>query len=56
MDGWTALLQGSGFVALGWQNLVMFVVAGVLIYLAIIHKYEPLLLVPIGFGAVLAAT
>jgi oxaloacetate decarboxylase beta subunit len=54
VDGWTALLQGSGFAALGWQNLVMFVVAGVLIYLAIIHRYEPLLLVPIGFGAVLA--
>lgn len=54
MDGWTALSQGSGFAALGWQNAVMFVVAGVLIYLAIIHRYEPLLLVPIGFGAVLA--
>jgi len=54
VDGWTALLQGSGFAALSWQNLVMFVVAGVLIYLAVTRNYEPLLLIPIGFGAALA--
>lgn len=54
MEGWSALLQGSGFVGLTWQNLVMFFVAGVLIYLAITRNYEPLLLVPIGFGAALA--
>jgi len=54
VDGWAALIQGSGFAGLGWQNLVMFVVAGVLVYLAVTRNYEPLLLVPIGFGAVLA--
>ncbi len=54
MDGWAALIQGSGFAGLGWQNLIMFVVAGVLVYLAVTRNYEPLLLVPIGFGAVLA--
>jgi oxaloacetate decarboxylase beta subunit len=54
VDGWTALAQGSGFAALSWQNLVMFAVAGVLIYLAVRHQYEPLLLIPIGFGAALA--
>ena len=54
MEGWIALLQGSGFAGLAWQNLVMFGVAGVLIFLAITRNYEPLLLVPIGFGAVLA--
>ena len=32
----------------------MFVGGGVLIYLAIIKKYEPLLLIPIGFGTILA--
>ncbi|MFO8173296.1 MAG: sodium ion-translocating decarboxylase subunit beta [Longimicrobiales bacterium] len=32
----------------------MFVVAGILIYLAITKEYEPLLLIPIGFGAILA--
>lgn len=54
MEAWSRLLADSGFVALTWQNLVMFVVAGVLIYLAITRNYEPLLLVPIGFGAILA--
>ena len=54
MDGWVALFGASGFAALSWQNLVMFVVAGVLIYLAVTKNYEPLLLVPIGFGAALA--
>jgi carboxybiotin decarboxylase len=33
---------------------VMFVVAGVLVYLAVAKRYEPLLLIPIGFGAILA--
>ena len=54
MEGWIALLQGSGFAGLTWQNLVMFGVAGILIFLAITRNYEPLLLVPIGFGAALA--
>lgn len=54
MDALDALLRGSGFAALGWQNLVMFAVAGVLVYLAVTRNYEPLLLVPIGFGAILA--
>ncbi len=54
MEGWIALLQGSGFAGLTWQNLVMFGVAGILIFLAITRNYEPLLLMPIGFGAALA--
>ncbi len=54
MGAWSELLAGSGLLALSWQNGVMFVVAGVLIFLAVRYKYEPLLLVPIGFGAVLA--
>jgi len=48
------LAAGSGFAGLAWQHLVMFVVAGGLIYLAVTKGYEPLLLVPIGFGAILA--
>jgi oxaloacetate decarboxylase beta subunit len=48
------LFGGSGFRALTWPNLVMFAVGGLLIYLAIRKHYEPLLLVPIGFGVVLA--
>jgi oxaloacetate decarboxylase beta subunit len=48
------LLAESGITNLGIGNVAMFVVAGVLIYLAIAKKYEPLLLIPIGFGAILA--
>ena len=54
MDAITTLVNGSGFSGLAWQNLVMFVIGGVLIYLAIRKGYEPLLLIPIGFGAILA--
>ena len=36
-----------------WGMLVMFIVAGVLIHLAIKKEYEPTLLLPIGFGALL---
>ena len=48
------LLQNSGIANLTWGNLVMYAIAGVLIYLAITKEYEPLLLIPIGFGAILA--
>ena len=48
------LVYQSGFAHLSWSNWVMFVVAGVLIYLAITKYYEPLLLIPIGFGIILA--
>jgi carboxybiotin decarboxylase len=50
----TTLFTQSGFRALTWQNFVMFTVGGLLIYLAVRKGYEPLLLIPIGFGAVLA--
>jgi len=54
MNIWEKLILESGFSGLIWQNLVMFGIAGLLIYLAITKDYEPLLLVPIGFGAMLA--
>ena len=38
---------------LTWQMLVMMIVGGVLIYLGIAKDYEPMLLLPIGFGAIL---
>ena len=44
----------SGFAAITWQQLLMIVVACVLIYLAIGKGFEPLLLLPIAFGVVLA--
>ncbi len=42
------------FTVPGLKTLCMFVIAGVLIYLAIKKDYEPALLLPIGFGAILA--
>ena len=39
---------------LQWQMVVMMIIGGVLIYLAIAKDYEPVLLLPIGFGAILA--
>ncbi len=39
---------------LTWQGIVMMIVGGVLITLAIVKEYEPVLLLPIGFGAILA--
>jgi len=54
MDTVLQLLKESGFAHLSWTNWVMFLIAGTLIFLAIVKKYEPLLLIPIGFGAILA--
>ena len=54
METITELLNQSGFANLTWGNWVMFAVAGILIFLAITKKYEPLLLIPIGFGTILA--
>ena len=42
------------FTAGGWKTLVMLVIACVLLYLAIVKKFEPLLLLPIAFGMLLA--
>ncbi len=46
-------LYESAFGALTWGNIVMLVIGGVLIYLGIAKKMEPILLVPIGFGVFL---
>jgi len=55
------LWNNSGFAAMfvgfadgGWQNLVMLAIACVLLYLAIVKKFEPLLLVGIAFGCLLS--
>ena len=54
----TEVLKGiwidSGFHLLEWQNLAMIGVAFVFLFLAIARKFEPLLLVPIAFGILLA--
>jgi sodium ion-translocating decarboxylase beta subunit len=43
----------TGFASFTWGNGVMLVISGVLLYLGIVKKMEPLLLVPIGFGVLL---
>jgi len=48
------IARASGVAQLSAGNVVMFVVAGTLMFLAIAKGYEPLLLIPIGFGAMLA--
>lgn len=44
----------TGFANLGWGELLMIAIGGGLLFLAIAKKFEPLLLVPIGFGAILS--
>ena len=43
------MMSGDGF-----KTLIMFIIAGILIALAIVKDYEPTLLLPIGFGCILA--
>ncbi|OEU76444.1 MAG: glutaconyl-CoA decarboxylase subunit beta [Desulfuromonadales bacterium C00003093] len=45
-------LQNTGFAAMTWGNLMMIIIGIIFITLAITKDYEPLLLVPIGFGVV----
>jgi sodium ion-translocating decarboxylase beta subunit len=44
---------GTGFGSLYWGHIVMWLIAFGFIYLGIARKYEPLLLIPIGFGILL---
>ena len=46
-------LLWSGLLSITWQQVVMYVVGLLLIYLAIEKNYEPALLLPMGFGAIL---
>lgn len=43
----------SGLLAITWKQLVMYLIGLLLIYLAIKKEYEPSLLLPMGFGAIL---
>ncbi len=46
-------IKDTGFLNFTWQSGVMIVIACVLLYLAIVKKFEPLLLLPIAFGMLL---
>jgi oxaloacetate decarboxylase beta subunit len=54
MSGILNILSLSGFTALTWKEVVMLIIGLVLIYIAIFKDAEPLLLLPIGFGVLLA--
>ncbi len=54
MDTSNLLVLLDAFRQLGWQNIAMLAVGGLLIFLAVRHEFEPTLLLPIGFGAILA--
>ena len=43
-----------GFIGLTYKHIIMWVIGAVLIWLAVQYDYEPALLLPIGFGAILA--
>ena len=53
MDALFTLIDSTGLVHLTWPALVMMAVGFLLLYLAIAKGFEPLLLIPIGFGAIL---
>lgn len=48
------IMLESGFVGATWQELVMILISFILVYMAVVKKYEPLLLLPIAFGMFLA--
>jgi oxaloacetate decarboxylase beta subunit len=52
MNYFYQILESTGFAGMTWGNAVMIVIGLVFITLAIVKDYEPLLLVPIGFGVV----
>ncbi len=45
---------GQGILGLNWQNILMMLIGITLIVLAIVKEYEPMLLLPMGFGAIMA--
>ncbi len=53
-DAMYQLWLSSGFASITWQQAVMLGISLILLYLGIFRKYEPLLMVPIAFGILLA--
>ncbi len=54
MDQFSLLWTNTGLYQMNWGQGLMLLVGILLIYLAIVKKFEPLLLLPIGFGALLS--
>lgn len=53
-DALVNLWEQSGFSTISWQQIVMLLIACILLFLAIVKKFEPMLLITISFGMLLA--
>ncbi len=54
LEAFLAYLRNTAFFHITLGNILMYIVAGTLLYIAIVKKSEPLLLIPIAFGIILA--
>lgn len=54
LDFIKGIFLSSGYAQISWQNIVMIIISIVLMYLAIKRKFEPLLLLPMGLGMLVA--
>lgn len=54
MQQLNTLWMNTGLHQIAWGQVLMLLIGMLLLYLAIVKKFEPLLLLPIGFGAILA--
>ena len=54
LDGILSFLQSTGIALFDWKELVMILISFVLLYLALVKEFEPLLLIPIAFGMFLS--
>ncbi|MBR5194949.1 MAG: sodium ion-translocating decarboxylase subunit beta [Akkermansia sp.] len=53
-DSFASFISGMGIYQMTWQMYVMWGIVAVLLYLGVAKQFEPLLLVPIAFGALIA--
>ena len=53
LDKIALFLQSTGYLNLSYAQIIMFAISMILLYLAVVKEYEPLLLVPISFGMML---
>ena len=54
LEGILSFIRSTGVALFSWKELVMIVISLVLLYLALVKEFEPLLLIPIAFGMLLS--
>ncbi|HHW92742.1 MAG TPA: sodium ion-translocating decarboxylase subunit beta [Firmicutes bacterium] len=54
IDAIVEFIKSFGLLSITWQEVLMLTIGCVLLYLAIVKEYEPLLLLPIAFGMILS--